>query len=560
MIAWIQNVLERKGRILFILLLAVVIVSFVFVIGETPGCVGTERGAQVRDYYGYNLNSPDETNELVEEVLLSAILSTGQFPRSEQQVEQGFLTRAALLHQADRLGIPPPDDRALRSHLATLPFFRGEDGTFDPARLRQFLDSTGLEARFGEGALDRTLQNDFRIGKVLDAVEEPGLALPPAVEREARLGVTRYDLAIARFPRAGFAPEVDIPEDALEVFFSQRVESYRIPETRLLDLVVFPAGAQREAVGEPTAEELQAYWEAHRSEYQEDPAATAPEETEAADGGEAPAVELDAVRPQVVAAWKEEQAGERARRQAEEMVYQLFDRDIERGGDAVAEAIASFGGETVEVIELVGEESPGRPEIPDAVWAEARRLDELRYFSDPFPYGDGAAVLLLEEIVPSRTPELAEVRAEVEEDFRTAEAEEAFVARGEEIRSELQQAVAAGEDFRTAAEALGLEVETYEGVSRDNLPEALDLSVLPTVAELPDREVSTMSVNQQGGRLLWVASRSAPAVEPGNAAYEQAQARLATASARRFTGSLVSSLVEDGLARAEGQSLTGARP
>ena len=555
MIAWIQNVLERKGRILFILLLAVVIVSFVFVIGETPGCVGTEPGAQARDYYGYNLNSPTETNELVEEVILSAILSTGRFPQSERQVEEGFLTRAALLDQADRLGIPPPDDAALRNYLATLPFFRGEDGAFDPSRLRQFLDSTGLETRFGEGALDRTLQSDFRIGKVLDVVEQPGLTLPPAVEREARLRQARYDLVVARFPRAGFSPAVEVPAEDLEVFFSQRVENYRIPETRILDLVVFPAEAQLAAVGEPTDEELQAYWEAHRSDYQEEAAPG-----EAGADGEAPAVELAAVRSAVVADWRQAQARQRARRQAEEMVYQLFDRDIEKGSDAVAEEIAAYGGETVESIELVGEESPGRPEIPDAVWGEARRLDELRYFSDPFPYGEGAAVVLLEEILPSRIPELAEVRSEVEEDFRAAETEAAFIARGEELRSELREAVAAGEDFRTAAEALGLEVEAYDGVSRDNLPETLDLSVLPTVAELPEREVSTMSVNRAGGRFLWVASRSAPAVAPGSEAYEQAEARLAAASARRFTGSLVSSLVEAGLARAEGQRLAGTRP
>lgn len=554
MIAWIQNVLERKGRILFILLLAVVIVSFVFVIGETPGCVGTERGAQARDYYGYDLNSPNETNELVEEVILSAILSTGRFPQGQAQIEQGFLTRAALLAQADRLGVPPPDDEALRDYLATLPFFRGEDGSFDAARLRQFLDSTGLEARFSAGALDRTLHSDFRIGKVLDALEEPGLALPPAVEREARLNEARYDLRVARLPRAGLDLGVEVSEEDLEVFFSQRVENYRIPETRLLDLVVFPAEAQLDAIGEPTEAELQAFWEANRADYQPDDAAGASEE-----GSGAREVELAAVRSQVVADWKEAQAGQRAQRQAEEMVYQLFDQGIERGEDAVADQLTVHDGEKVETIELVGEESPGRPEIPDEVWAEARRLDELRYFSDPFAYGDGAAVLLLEEVLPSRIPDLAEVRAAVEEDFRAAEEEEAFVARGAELRGELQGAVAAGEDFRTAAESLGLAVEAYDEVSRRNLPETLDLSVLPTVAELPDGEVSSMSVNRQGGRFLWVESRSAPAVEPGSEAYEQARARLAAASARRFTGSLVSSLVEAGLARAESQSLTGVR-
>jgi hypothetical protein len=55
MISWIQHHLIRHGRWVFLSLLAVIIVAFVFTIGNTPGCTTDRSGYEENLYYGIDL-------------------------------------------------------------------------------------------------------------------------------------------------------------------------------------------------------------------------------------------------------------------------------------------------------------------------------------------------------------------------------------------------------------------------------------------------------------------------------------------------------------------------
>ena len=75
MISWIQNHLIRHGRWIFLTLLTVIIVAFVFTIGNTPGCTSNQSGYQEQKFYSYDLNSPREMGIISETVSLSALLT-----------------------------------------------------------------------------------------------------------------------------------------------------------------------------------------------------------------------------------------------------------------------------------------------------------------------------------------------------------------------------------------------------------------------------------------------------------------------------------------------------
>ena len=77
MISWIQNHLIRHGRWIFLSLLAVIIVAFVFTIGNTPGCTSNQGAYQEQNFYGHDLNSSREMGIIGEKVSLSALLNTG---------------------------------------------------------------------------------------------------------------------------------------------------------------------------------------------------------------------------------------------------------------------------------------------------------------------------------------------------------------------------------------------------------------------------------------------------------------------------------------------------
>lgn len=79
MISWIQTALQKHFRIVFLVLLAIIIVSFVFTIGAAPGIGQADRGQLSRMFYGVNLGSPEETERLFGDANLSVMLQAG-FP------------------------------------------------------------------------------------------------------------------------------------------------------------------------------------------------------------------------------------------------------------------------------------------------------------------------------------------------------------------------------------------------------------------------------------------------------------------------------------------------
>ncbi|MFP4352488.1 MAG: hypothetical protein ACLFRP_02970 [Puniceicoccaceae bacterium] len=534
--------LERKGRVVFIILLAVVVVSFVFVIGETPGCVGGEPGAgSVREYYGYNLDSESDTRGLVQEVVISSLVNRGQRPRNNQMLEQEFLSRAALLHLADRENIPSPSQDAFVRFLAEIPFFQDDEGNFDPNRVTDFLDQAQLSRQFDEATINRTLANDFRIRQLMESIAAPGYTLPFDVEEQARRMEASYDLVLGLLPRETDLGEIEADREELEAFFAERVEAYRIPEQRVVAQVVFEPEDYAETIDGPSEAELEDYFSENRMNYvdedAEDPAEAIPE--------------LSEVRETVSADWRAERSREMALDAAEKFVYALFEDEIAYNAPEIESTAERFDVTLEPLPPVRGAAAPSGTDLPDSAFAEVPRLDSLRYFTDPFEHEGKAYVLILREIIPSRIPDLAEVEEEVLADYREEERQAAFVARGKEIREQLSDAVAEGGSFAEKAESLGLSVTTFEGVGWEDRPDDLPPATLRQAESLPDGEVSSMRVTGEGGHFLYVLGRSAPALGPDTEPYERTRDFLASDNSRRFVSSFVNLLVQSGLSRME---------
>jgi len=538
MISWIQNALERKGRVVFIILLAVVIVSFVFVIGETPGCVSAEPGATAQKFYGYSLNAEADprSQAMVEQVLISSIVTRGQQPRNEQMLTQEFLSRVALLHLADVAKIPEPDQQAFVEYLAGLPFFQNEEGQFDPNRVTSFLDMTQLSRRFSEETINRALSNDYRIEQLMNAVAPPGFTVPFEVEEQTRRRAATYDLSVARLSEEDFEASVEPTESDLENFFTQRVEAYRVPETRILSTVTFLPAQFVDRVDEPTVEQLTEYFSNNRSRYldenAENPAEALPQ--------------FEAVRDQVEEDWREIQAATLARQASENFVYGIFDQEIAMGSAEFVEFVQSFPATVTQLPPMVGATPPSDTDLPPVAFREATRLDEIRYYSDPIETDEGVVVLILDEIIPTRIPEFASVREEVLADYLEQSEREAFVARGEELRAELAAKIADDQSFANAAESLGLAVETFTKIGWENLPEDFDGSVIQRAETLPDQEVSSMILTEEGGTFLFVEDRAAPDFDPDSPEYQQTRNILANGTSRLFLSTFVGDLIQSG--------------
>ncbi|MGE9291214.1 MAG: hypothetical protein ACQKBT_09505, partial [Puniceicoccales bacterium] len=529
MISWIQNALEKKGRVIFIILLAVVIVSFVFVIGETPGCVGSEPGAQVQKFYGYSLNAEADprSRALVQEVIISSIVNRGQQPQNEQMLTQEFLSRAALLHLADEANIPEPNQEAFIQYLSSVPFFQDATGAFDPNRVTSFLDMTQLSRQFDEATINLALSNDYRIQQLMLSISPPGFTLPFEIEEQTRRAAATYDLKLAKLSEENLDLSIEPTEEQLQDYFTQHVEAYRTPESRVFFTATFSPANYISDVEEPTTAQIKAFFSNNRSNYlnenAEDPASALPQ--------------LDAVRDQVIADWKEAEAVNLARHSSEEFVYTLFDKGIAMGSPELEETLAGFSAGVNPLPPMVGNVPPADTGLPAAAFNEGARLDNIRYYSDPIETDEGISVLILSEIIPSSIPDFASVKDEVLANYTAQAKQEALVSQGEEIRTQLTALLAEGQSFDEAASSLNLEVESFDSVGWENIPEGLPNAAIQRAEQLPDHEVSPMVVTNSGGNFLYVESRGAPEFSSDSEEYQRTQEILGLGTSRLFISS-----------------------
>eukprot|EP01035_Chromulina_nebulosa_P004025 gene4025-biopygen3306 len=144
MISWIQKTFQHHFRAIFSILLALIIVSFVFTIGASGGFGQAERRLVDRPFFGYNLSLQKDAQRLTG----SAEISFSLNPSYEYQgLEDYAFQRAAKLHLADQWHIPASTDTEIKDAVTKLRAFAGQDGQFDAKAYTNFRDSLKTNPR-----------------------------------------------------------------------------------------------------------------------------------------------------------------------------------------------------------------------------------------------------------------------------------------------------------------------------------------------------------------------------------------------------------------------------
>jgi peptidyl-prolyl cis-trans isomerase D len=183
MISWIQRYFQHHFRTVFALLLAVVIISFVFTIGAAPGIGRADRAGLVdRQFFGYNLSLQSDQQRLMGDAGLSANLRVGAFGQLDgEQIQNYAFQRAAALHLADQWHIPAATPAEITEQIKTLRMFSGPDGQFDAKAYQTFRDNLKTNPRgIREADIARIVGDDVRAEKVQALLAGPGSSPAPA--------------------------------------------------------------------------------------------------------------------------------------------------------------------------------------------------------------------------------------------------------------------------------------------------------------------------------------------------------------------------------------------
>ncbi|MFP4166140.1 MAG: SurA N-terminal domain-containing protein [Opitutales bacterium] len=554
MISWIQNRLIRHGRWIFLLLLGVIIVAFVFTIGNTPGCARDRTNYQEREFYGYDLNAPRIQKELGRKTSISIHLQTGRQASSDQRFQSRLMSRVALLTLADKLGIPPPAKTQLREYIKTQRAFMGPDGNFSPDAYTRYLDQLETNPQISEDMITRVLKEDYRIQQARQAIGGPGYVMPPEALAQIERNQTTFSLVTATYPFSEFQPEIETEESELKEWFNQHRKNYQIPRRVRADAVVFPTERYKDQVGEPSGEELRAHFAENRQKF------ISENDAEDSDSGEDNAsIRFEDVRTSVKEDLVEEKARRLANEAAENFAYTLYDQDIKRETEAYKDLVETTGA-IVEPLEPYTEREASDRDFPEAMLATGFSLEGKRYYSDAYSVDEGFALLILRERIDPEIPPYEDVADEVRNDYKSEQRRMLFEKKGEELRTQLAERMEKQNTaFAEAAKDLELETASYESFEAGQPPQELPRVLLDQIHRMEQNELSPMLRDGDNALYVYITKKEIPEIDPSGEELEQALDQLARISSMMSSRAYQEALITKGLPKEELDALQNPR-
>jgi peptidyl-prolyl cis-trans isomerase D len=552
MISWIQRNFQRHFRTIFALILGVMIVSFIFTIGATPGIGRGDNRTLSRPFFGYNLASTDDQHHIFGDAQLSIYLHYG-FPIGDNaQLERYAFQRTATLALADQLHLPAPSEDVLANYIKTMGAFADANGEFDPIKYNTFRETqvlAGFNAPATVADVSRVLIANWRAEQASKLLGGPGYVLPGDIKTQLARDDTQWTLAIASADYAKYNPTLAPTLAEITKFFDANPARYQIPDRVSVDYIAFPSADFVPQVN-VTDDEVRAYYEANPARFPKPASIKMPNLL----AKSTPDSDFAAVRPQVESALQLERAQRLAAQAASDIALALYNEKI----DGVTPELDTFLAEHHLALKSLAPFSVDAPpaELGSSpeVANEAFRLDKDHFFSDALATPAGSVILLWKETIPAYTPLLSEVQAKVTADYKEDLKQKLFQNDlGQSIHDQLVARLKAGDTFDQAVTAANiiatitptagvkLAVKTFPPFTQRQPPKDLAASIRDHLDRLEPGHVSDLIFSENKGWFIYVVAKKGPDLSAANPQFASARDKLAPMVANATLGA---SLVE----------------
>ncbi|MCG8524732.1 MAG: hypothetical protein MI748_00010 [Opitutales bacterium] len=511
MINWLSEFIRKRGKIVFSILLVIIIIAFVFTIGAGPGLVKRDRTSFVRDFYGIDLNNPEDVQYLRDAQMVSHYVNgLGQY--NEAQFQQQLFLRQVRLHLADTLSIPLPSDEEFVDYIKTKRAFQNESGEFDPTRFEQFVDSIKGGSRFDDSFVTHVIKEEYRMEQVDLLMSAPGFVSDSEVKKNTARDRTTWTVEIAKINYEDFDPEIDVSEEELTEYFASQQFRYEIPAELEATYVSFDTiSIENSTLEVPEDTQLEQYFMSNRGAFSE--AENALNEGKTEEEKLSPLDVFAAIKADVLNAYQEDQKGQQALIKAHDFIAALSEQDIAYGGEAFQKLLAA-NNVKLQKLPTFSENLTSSPseDLPISLFQEVIKLDAERYFSDVVSSDDSHLVGFWTARKDARIPALEEVRERVVVSYKETRKSELFSEKGVELVSTINSKIAEEGGFKANAEALGLTVENPEAFTIATRPDTLPFQLIQQLETLKKGEISDMITLEEGGYIVYAADKVVPEI------------------------------------------------
>jgi hypothetical protein len=504
--------IRKHQKTLWIFISSMVIISFVWYFNPNQRWSrrGGGGGGYGNDVVGTINGEPIHTaafNEIRREAILSVLFSSGEWPTDagmgRQMLQRELHNRAFLSHKIKELGIEVPDD-AVADWIATQ-FQDRETKRYNNEAYQRFIKNIGQRG-IKEADFLRYARQQVAVMHLAAVAGASGkLVTPQEAEQSYREEHEKVDTKVAVFPLSNYLARVEVTDEAIARFYTNRQSAYRLPERLQLAYVEFPASnyvakAEERLAGETNLNErIDMIYLQRGPSFFMDPS------------GQPLAAE--AAKARIRNDMKKELALNEARKDAFAFANELSEVNIKTNTANPAEPLETLAqkkGLKAQLTEpFTQTQTPPGLNLPEQFTRLAFRLTpEEPIVSEPVAGEDALFVIAYKQKIPSELPSLETIRDRVIQDYRRSEA---MTLARQAATSFLAAATNSPSQFDAAAKENGITVVDLPPFSRDprspieSLPSQVNPSSLRNVAfQLGEGQTSTYLPGSDGGFIAHV--------------------------------------------------------
>jgi len=191
---------------------------------------------KVNDYnisYDEYQNTYESTLNTMRELFGEQVDKIPEMNNIQKQVINELKNKYLLLGEANRLNIPVSDIEVM-SELSSISSFT-ENGEFSPQRYTNVLRANGITP----AAFESSLKEDIKISKLRNLIKNSTYATKQEIKNEFLYRNKKAQIKYITMRPSQFKNQVEITEKALQKYFNENKENYRIPEEIKVKYVEF---------------------------------------------------------------------------------------------------------------------------------------------------------------------------------------------------------------------------------------------------------------------------------------------------------------------------------